>query len=105
MAEWRATLQEGWEQVKSLGLAVGVHVIAAALIVLGTLDWRPFKPPQITGMTIEAVMVDTQALIDRREAAIREAEQARQREEARQQRERDLAAQRERERVARERAA
>ncbi len=101
----QATLWETWEQAKSLGLAVAVHVIAAALIVLGTMDWKPFKPPQITGMTIEAVMVDTQAMIDRRDNALREAEQARQREEARQQRERELAAQRERERVAREEAA
>lgn len=105
MADWRATLEEGWEQAKSLGLALGVHVIAVALIVFGTLDWKPHRPPQLTGMTIEAVMVDTQALIERREAAIREAEQAAQREAAREQRQRELEAQRERERVARERAA
>jgi len=105
MASARPRLQEAVEQARSLGLAVGVHLLAAVLIVLGTMDWRPFEPPQITGMTIEAVMVDTQALIERREAAIREAEQAAQREAARQQRERDLAAQRERERIARERAA
>jgi colicin import membrane protein len=105
MAEWRVTLQEGWEQGKALGLAVVVHGLAAVLIVLGTMNWQPFKPPEITGMTIEAVMVDTQALIERREAAIREAEQARQREAAREQRQRELAAQQERERIARERAA
>lgn len=105
MAELRATLQEGFEQAKSLGLAVAVHVLAAAMIYFGTMSWKPFKPPVITGMTIEAVIVDTEALIERRETAIREAEQARQREQAREQREQELAAQRERERVARERAA
>ena len=98
-------LVEGLEQAKSLGLALAVHSLVAVLIWFGTLNWKPFKPPVITGMTIEAVMVDTQALVDRREAAIREAEQAAQREAARVQREQELAAQRERERVARERAA
>jgi len=83
-----------------LSLALGVHVLAAALIVLGTLNWRPFRPPQITGMTIEAVMVDTKALRERREAAQREAEEAVRREQARQQRQRELEAQRERERKA-----
>lgn len=105
MADWRDTLLEGWEQGKSFGLAVGVHLLAALLIYFGTMDWRPFEPREITGMNIEAVMVDTQALIERREAAIREAEQARQREAARAQRQRELEAQRERERIARERAA
>lgn len=105
MAAWRDTLEEGLEQAKSLGLAVGVHLLAAAAIYLGTFSWQPFKPPEITGMTIEAVIVDTQALIDRREAVIREAEQAARQEAAREQRARELEAQRERERVAQERAA
>jgi colicin import membrane protein len=99
------TLQEGWTQFKALGAALGVHLLAALLMVLGTMNWKPHKPPAITGMTIEAVMVDTQALIERRETAIQEAEQARQRELAREQRQQELEAQRERERVARERAA
>jgi colicin import membrane protein len=94
----RPILLEAWERTKALGLALAVHLLAAALIVLGTQDWRPFKPPVITGMTIEAVMVDTQALRDRQETARREAEQAALREQRRQQRERELAAQRERER-------
>ncbi len=105
MTVLRAQLQEGWEQTRALGLAVAVHIVAAVLIVLGTMSWEPFRPPVISGMTIEAVMVDTQALIEKRETAIREAEQARQREEARVQRQQELEAQRERERVARERAA
>ena len=93
-------LLEAWENVKALGLAALVHVLAAVLIVLGTRDWKPFKPPVITGMTIEAVMVDTQALIERREAEQREARQAEQREQAREQRQRELQAQAERERQA-----
>ncbi len=105
MAAWGAPRLAGGEPAQSLGLAVAVHVLAAVLIYFGTMNWQPFKPPVISGMTIEAVMVDTQALIDRREAAIAEAEEARRREAAREQRERELEAQRERERVARERAA
>lgn len=98
-------LLEGWEQAKSLGLAVLVHVLAALLIVLGTMDWKRHRPPQITGMKIEAVMVDTQVLIDKREEAIREAEAARQQEQRRIQREQELAAQQERDRIARQKAA
>lgn len=106
MSTLQPYLLEGWQQTKSFGLALGVHVLAVALIVLGTLDWKPHRPPQIiAGMKIEAVMVDTQALIDRREAAIAEAEAAQQREQRRLERERELAAQQERERVAREKAA
>jgi membrane protein involved in colicin uptake len=81
MEKAQPLLLEFWERSKALGLAVAVHVLAAALIAVGTLDWEPFKPPtQITGMTIEAVMVDTQALQERRDAVIREAEAAQQRE-------------------------
>ena len=105
MSTLRPRLLEAMEQGKSLVLALAVHVIAVGLIVLGTMNWTPFKPPEITGMTIEAVMVDTQALIDRRDEAIREAQEEQRREERRVQREQELAAQRERERVARERAA
>jgi colicin import membrane protein len=90
---WR----EAWENTKAFSLAAVVHALAAALIVLGTLNWTPFRPPQITGMTIEAVIVDTQALKDRRDAAQREAEEAVRREQARQQRQRDLEIQRQRE--------
>ncbi|KAA9133496.1 cell envelope integrity protein TolA [Marinihelvus fidelis] len=104
MAALRAYLSETWQNAKALGLAVVVHALAAALIVLGTMDWKPMRPPQITGMTIEAVMVDTQALqaarTEAREAAAAEEraqEAARQREERLEQRQRELAAQRERE--------
>lgn len=99
MSATRPWLLEAWEQTKAGGLALAVHVLAAALIVLGTMDWQPFRPPQITGMTIEAVIVDTQALKDRQEAERRAAEEAVLQQQLREQRERDLAAQRERERL------
>lgn len=57
-------------------LALAVHLLMAAVVVLSTLDWRPFKPPILTGMTIEAVMVDTNVIKQRRAQARREAEQA-----------------------------
>ncbi len=104
MTALRPLLREGWEQSKSLSLALAVHIVAFALIWLGTMNWTPFKPPQITGMTIEAVMVDTQALTERRERALREAEEAQRREAQRAQRQRELEAQRQREREAQERA-
>jgi len=62
----------------SLVLAIAVHVLMAALVVLGTVNWKPFKPPALTGMTIEAVIVDTQAIKDRREQARKAIEQAEQ---------------------------
>ena len=50
-------MQEFWAQTKSFVLAIAVHALMAALVVLGTINWKPFKPPTLTGMTIEAVMV------------------------------------------------
>lgn len=88
-------MQELWARTKAFGLAVGVHLLAAALIVLGTQDWRPFKPPDLQGLMIEAVIVDMGAV---REAQ-REAELAAQREIERERRQRELEAQRERERL------
>jgi colicin import membrane protein len=69
-------MREFWAQTKAFGLAVAVHLLMAAMVVLGTMDWKPFKPPTLTGMTIEAVMVDTGAIKKRREEARQEAERA-----------------------------
>jgi colicin import membrane protein len=92
-------MYELWQRTKAFGLSVGVHVIAAGLIVLGTMDWRPFKPPSLQGLTIEAVIVDTTALRERQEQVRREAEAAAERLLEQQRRERELEAQRERERL------
>jgi colicin import membrane protein len=89
---------ELWQRTKAFGLSIGVHAMAAALIVLGTLDWKPFRPPSLQGLSIEAVIVDTTALRERQEQARREAEAARQRQLEQERRERELAEQRERER-------
>ena len=87
----------------SLFLAIAVHALMAALVVFGTMDWEPFKPPVLTGMTIEAVIVDTQAIKDRREQARleidrakREAEQAAARNAERERRQKELEARQER---------
>lgn len=93
-------MRELWASTRALGLSLGVHVLAALLLVLGTMEWKPFRPPRLEGLSIEAVIVDTAGLRERREQAQREAEQAAQREAERQRRERELAAQRERERQA-----
>jgi len=79
----------------ALALAVGVHLLAAALIVVSTSDWQPFKPPSLEGLTIEAVMVDMAAV----RAAQREAERAVQRREELERRQRELDARREQERL------
>jgi len=77
-------------------MAITVHIIMAALVVLGTMDWKPFRPPVLTGLTIEAVMVDTGAIKKRREQAKKEAEQAVQRKAEQDRREKELKARNER---------
>ena len=69
-------MHELWAQTKAFVLAIAVHFLMAAMVVLGTMTWKPFKPPVLTGMTIEAVMVDTGAIKKRREQAKQEAEKA-----------------------------
>jgi len=90
-------MREFWAQTKAFSLAVAVHVLMAAMVVLGTMDWKPFKPPALTGMTIEAVMVDTGAIKQRREQAIKDAEKAVQRKAEQERREKELEARQERE--------
>lgn len=86
--------REFGQQAQALGLAVAVHVLAALFVVLGTINWTPFKRQEPVGLLIEAVMVDTGVLEEQREAA----QQAVQREEMREERARELEQQRERER-------
>ncbi len=81
----------------ALFLAIAVHLLMAVVVVLGTMDWRPFKPPVLTGMTIEAVIVDTTAIKQRREEARLEAERAAARKLEQERRQRELQARKERE--------
>jgi colicin import membrane protein len=87
--DWR----EYGRQAQAFGLAIGVHLLAALLVVLGTIDWVPFRQEQPVGILIEAVIVDTSDLQEQRDAA----RQAAEREEMRQERARELEQQRERE--------
>ena len=91
-----SAMREFWQQTKAFGLAVGVHVLMAAMVVLGTMSWKPFKPPVLTGMTIEAVMVDTGAIKQRREEAKVAAEKAVARKVETDRREKELAERKER---------
>jgi len=90
-------MRELWSQTVAFGLAVAVHVLMAAIVVLGTMDWKPFKPPVLTGMTIEAVMVDTGVIKKRREEARLEAERAAARQAEQERRDKELQARKERE--------
>ena len=90
-------MHELWAQTKAFGLAVAVHILMAALVVLGTMTWKPFRPPALTGMMIEAVMVDTGAIKERREQAEREAKKAAEQKIEKDRREKELQARRERE--------
>lgn len=92
----RGSMGEFLAGTRAFLLAISVHIIMAALVVLGTMDWKPFRPPVLTGMTIEAVMVDTGVIKKRREQAKREAEQAVQRKAAKDRREKELKARDER---------
>jgi len=89
-------MYEFWAQTKAFVLAVAVHALMVAIVVLGTMNWKPFKPPVLTGMTIEAVMVDTGIIKQRREEAKREAEKAVAQKVEKDRRERELKARNER---------
>jgi colicin import membrane protein len=80
------------------GLSLGVHLLLAALVVLGTLNWKPFKQHKPMALTIEAVIVDTTQLATRREQAQKEAEAAQKRQELQDQRAEELEKQKQRER-------
>jgi len=92
----RGAMHEFLAGTRAFLLAITVHIIMAALVVLGTMDWKPFRPPVLTGLTIEAVMVDTAAIKQRREQAKREAAQAVQRKAEQDRREKELKARNER---------
>ena len=85
--------QEFNERLRAFGLAIGVHILMAALVVLGTMSWEPFRKPQNLGLTIEAVIVDTGEIKRQRDAA----NQAVERENKKQQRAEELERQKKRE--------
>ncbi len=93
--------QELGAQIRAFSLAIGIHILMAALVVLGTMKWEPFRKPQNLGLTIEAVIVDTSEIRKQREEARRavEREELRQRraERLEQQRQKDLEAKQRRE--------
>ncbi|MDX1555766.1 MAG: cell envelope integrity protein TolA [Xanthomonadales bacterium] len=91
--DFRFDFREFGRQAQAFGLALSVHVIAAVFVVLGTMEWVPFRQQQPVGLLIEAVIVDTSTLQEQRDAA----RQAAEREELRQERARELEAQRQRE--------
>lgn len=80
-----------------IGLSLAVHVAMALLVVLGTINWKPFRQREPVGLTIEAVIVDTSEIRRQREEATRAAAAAEQRRQQQERRERELEAQRQRE--------
>jgi colicin import membrane protein len=95
------TLQEFNAMFRAVAAALAVHVLMAALIVVGTMDWQPFRKPKPTAIAIEAVIVDTSEI----KKQLDEAHRAQLLEERRQNREEQLRQQRERERLDAEEAA
>jgi colicin import membrane protein len=85
--------QEFNARLRALSLAIGVHALMAAMVVLGTMNWEPFRKPQNIGMTIEAVIVDTSEIKRQLEAARQAAEM----EDRRRQRNEELERQKQRE--------
>jgi colicin import membrane protein len=80
-------------RLRAFAAAIGVHVLMVALVVLGTMNWQPFRKPQPVGLTIEAVIVDTSEIKKQRDAA----QKAVEREQRRREREAELEKQRQRE--------
>lgn len=89
MFDWREILAMS----RAVAAAIAVHVLMAALVVLGTMDWRPFRQPERVPIAIEAVIVDTSEIKRQRD----EARRAQEMEERRQQRADELQRQRQRE--------
>jgi colicin import membrane protein len=84
---------EIFARLRAFGGAIAVHVLMAVLVVLGTMNWQPFRKSQPVGLTIEAVIVDTGEIKKQRDLA----RQAVEREERRQERDAELEKQRQRE--------
>ena len=84
---------EFMDRLRVFAAAIGVHVLMAALMVLGTMNWQPFRQDQPTAIAIEAVIVDTSEIKRQRDEARRAAEL----EERRRQRAAELERQRQRE--------
>lgn len=87
------TWHEFRDYTVAVSAAIGVHVLMVVLVVIGTMDWQPFRQPQPTAIAIEAVIVDTSEIKRQRD----EARRAQEMQERRQQREEQLRQQRERE--------
>lgn len=83
--------------LRSFGLAISVHVLMVILMVLGTMNWKPFRQPQPVGLTIEAVIVDTSEILQKRAEAQQAAAEAEQRKQSQEKRAKELEQQRQRE--------
>lgn len=92
--------EEFFPLLRAFALALAVHGLMVLLVVLGTFNWKPFRQPQPVGLTIEAVIVDTSAIRERREQAQRAAAEAEQRQQAQERRAQELEQQRQREKEA-----
>ena len=84
---------EMFARLRAFAGAIGVHLLMLALVVLGTMNWQPFRKPQPVGLTIEAVIVDTSEIKKQRDAARAAAE----REQRKRDRDAELEKQRKRE--------
>jgi len=84
---------EIFARLRAFAGAIGVHLLMLALVVLGTMNWQPFRKPQPVGLTIEAVIVDTSEIKKQRD----EARAAAERQQRKRERDAELEKQRERE--------
>jgi len=83
--------------LRAFAWAMLVHLLVVLMMILGSLNWKPFRQQQVTGMTIEAVMVDTGAMNARREKAQQAAKSAEQKKLAQEKRKQELEQQKQRE--------
>ena len=89
MFDWR----EAFAMSRAVAAAIAVHLLMLALVVVGTMDWQPFRQPERQPIAIEAVIVDTSEIKRQRD----EARRAQELEERRRQRAAELERQRQRE--------
>lgn len=92
--------EEYGPMVRAFGLAICVHILVALLMVLGTINWKPFRKLEPVGVAIEAVIVDTGEIRELQAKAAKEAAEALERKQKQERREKELEQQKQREKEA-----
>lgn len=90
------TVREIKDVSAAVGLALGVHLLVALLLMLGTMNWQPFEPPR---PQVQFTLVDAGPVVERQQEEEAEAERRAEEEAAQREAERREEERREEERL------